>query len=117
MDEDMQHLEKELEATNEKWDKLQEGISEKLHHTNEMENELIEFQECVAALEKVSDDVLESVRDVHVLKVPDGEEIDLKSVEIKRHIAKLDEAKKDLEKIEVSYHCFVISVKTLGISH
>ena len=102
MSDDMEILEKEIHNVNEKWTKLQQEISEKLHNTNQMGDELTEFQECVTSLDKVSEDVTARVKTIQVFAVPEESEIDFKNVEIKRRIVTPEDSKKDLEIIEVS---------------
>ena len=101
MDDDCQILERALEVTNQRWAKLHHEISEKLQHTGQMEHELAEFRECVDGLEKCSRDVIECVRGVYILDVPEGHVVDFKSVEVKKRVSKPEETKKDLVKIEV----------------
>ena len=101
MEDDTQALEREMDDANRRWTKLNREIREKLHDTGQVEHELAEFRECVDTLQKSSQDVVNSIRNVGIFDVPEGDVVDLKSIEVKRRVSKPDDAKKDLEKVEV----------------
>ena len=102
MNEDIEVLEKEIDSTNERWVNLQRDISEKLHATDQVEHEMADFKECVDALQSCIHEVIDSVRDVAVLNVPEREEVAVKDIHVVPRICKPGEANKDVDTLQVS---------------
>jgi uncharacterized protein YoxC len=99
MNEDIEILEKEIDSTNQRWRNLQRDISEKLHATDQVEHEMADFNECVDALQNGIHEVVDSVRDVAVLNVPEGDEV--KDIQVVPIMSKPEEAKKDVDTLQV----------------
>ncbi len=99
MNEDIEVLEKEIDSTNQRWRNLQRDISEKLHATDQVEHEMADFNECVDALQNGIHEVVDSVRDVAVLNVPEGDEV--KDIQVVPIMSKPEEAKKDVDTLQV----------------
>jgi uncharacterized protein YoxC len=102
MNEDIEILEKEIDSTNQRWINLQRDISEKLHATDQVEYEMADFKECVDTLQNGIHEVIDSVRDVAVLNVPEGDEVKVKDIHVVPRMPKPGEANKDVDTLQVS---------------
>lgn len=102
MNEDVIMLEKELNSTNQQWIDLQRDICERLHAAGQVEHELAEFKECVETLQASIHEVIDSVRDVDVLDVPEGEEVNIEEICVKPRMSKTEKANKDVDILQVS---------------
>jgi uncharacterized protein YoxC len=101
MNEDIKVLEKEIDSTNERWINLQRDISEKLHATDQVEHEMADFKECVNTLHLGIHELIDSVRDVAVLNVPEGDEVIVKDIHVVPRICRPEEANKDVDTLQV----------------
>ena len=102
MNEDVEILENELNSTNQRWRDLQRGICERLHAADQVEHELADFKECVETLQASVREVINSVRDVDVLDVPEGEEVNIEEICVKPRLSKPEKANKDVDVLQVS---------------
>ena len=102
MNEDVEVLEKEVDSTNQRWLNLQRDICEKLYAADQVEHEMADFKECVDTLESGIDEVIDSVKDVSVLNVPEGDEIKVTDISVVPKMSKPGEANKDADTLQVS---------------
>lgn len=112
MNEDVEILEKELDSTNQRWVDLQRDVSERLHAADQVEHELADFKECAETLQASIHEVIDSVRDVGVLDVPEGEDVNIEQICVMPRMSKPEEANKDVDILQVS--CRVVLLVVIG---